>query len=53
VIPLGDGATSVIEAKEQDLVQQFIAHATVETLDKAVLHRFAGRDVVPFDAVLL
>src|SRR5690606_18332808 len=38
---------------EQALVQQFIAHATVETLDKAVLHRFARRDVVPFDAVLL
>lgn len=30
-----------------------VAEATVEALDEDVLHRLAGRDVVPFHARLL
>src|SRR5690606_32065089 len=33
--------------------QQLIAHAAVEGFDIAVLHRLSGRDVVPFDTVIL
>lgn len=35
------------------LVQALIAQPSVEALDKPVLHRLAGRDVMPFDAELL
>lgn len=41
---LGHGLCS-----EQRQVEQFIAHAAVEPLDIAALHRLAGRDIVPAD----
>ncbi len=47
--PLGDAGTCVVEAAEQRLVQEFVAHAAVESLADAVLHRLARRDVVPGD----
>jgi hypothetical protein len=34
-------------------VEALIAQAAVEAFDKAILHRFAGCDVVPFHTVLL
>ena len=34
-------------AGEQVLVQAFIPQSAVEALDKPVLHRLAGRDVIP------
>jgi hypothetical protein len=34
-------------------VEAFVAQAAVEALDEAILHRFARRDVVPFDGMLL
>jgi hypothetical protein len=39
----------VIKAEEQRFVQKLIAHAAVETFAEAVLHRLAGRDVMPLD----
>lgn len=48
-----DGAAGVIKAEEQALDQEFITHPAVEPLDEAVLHRIAGRDVVPLDAMIL
>ena len=51
--PLGDGAADVVEAKEQALIQQLVAHPAIEALDIPVLHRLARRDVVPFDAMIL
>lgn len=50
--PGGDQAASMIEAEKQALVQQFVAHAAVEGLDEAILHRLAGRDGVPFSLVI-
>jgi hypothetical protein len=37
---------------EQMLVEALITQSTVEALDKAVLHRLARCDVVPFDPIL-
>jgi len=35
------------QAEEQRLVEQLVAHAAVEALDIAVLHRSSRRDVMP------
>jgi hypothetical protein len=43
----------MLEAEEQALVQELVAHASVEALNVAILHRLARRDVVPFVAVIL
>src|SRR3546814_14874405 len=42
----------MIEVEEQRLVQKLITHPAIEALDIAVLHRLAGRDVMPLDADL-
>ena len=39
------------EVVEQGLVQELVPHPAVEAFDKAVLHPFTGRDVVPFHLV--
>lgn len=46
------GASGMIQAEEQTFIEQLVAHATVETLDIAVLHRLSRSDVVPFDLVI-
>ena len=51
--PFGDRRSGVIEAEEQGFVEELVAHAGVEALAKAVLHRLAGRDVVPFHPMFL
>ena len=50
--PGSDDLASLIEIEKQALVEKLVAHATVEGFDVAVLHRLAGRDVVPFDLML-
>jgi len=47
--PVADAGPRVIEAAEQRLVQKLVAHAAVEGLADAVLHRLARGDVVPGD----
>src|SRR6266702_3211884 len=47
-----DDLASLIEIEEQALVEKFVAHAAVEGFDVAILHRLAGRDVVPFHVML-
>jgi hypothetical protein len=42
----------VVKIEEQGLVEQFIAHATVEALE-GILDRLAWRDEVPVDAGVL
>src|SRR5207302_9239424 len=37
---------------KQRLVQKLVPKPAIEALDKGVLRRFAGRDVVPFDLCL-
>ena len=37
----------MVEAQEQGLVQQLVAHPTVKALDVTILHRFARGDIVP------
>ena len=49
--PGADDPPCVDHTEEQALVQQLVAHPTVEALAEAVLHRLAGGDVVPVDAV--
>ena len=41
------------QAPEQMLVQALVAQAPVQALDKTVLLRLAGRDVMPLDRTLL
>src|SRR6266568_255193 len=50
--PSSDDLASLIEIEEQALVEKFVAHAAVEGFDVAILHRLAGRDVVPFHVML-
>ncbi len=49
--PLNQHDPGVGDRAEQRLVKQFIPQAAVEALDKAILHRLAGCDVMPLDRV--
>lgn len=40
------------KAKERRFVQQFIEHLTIEAIGESVLHGFARRYLVPFQADL-
>ena len=53
VAPGVDQVTGMAQAHKQVLVQALIPKAAIEALHEAVLHRFAGRDVVPVDAGVL
>src|SRR4029077_7703930 len=44
VDPVRDLGPGMIEAEEQALVEKLVAHAPVETLAEAVLHRLSRRD---------
>jgi hypothetical protein len=48
-----DDLDGLLQGGEQGLIEAFVAQPAVERFDEAVLRRFAGCDVVPFDAVLL
>src|SRR5215475_10567751 len=48
-----DDPAGLGEIGEQVLVEAFVAQPAVERFDEAVLARLAGRDVVPFDAMVL
>src|SRR5690606_38353796 len=50
--PGGNHGPRMVQVAEHGLVEQLIAHPTVEAFDETVLHRLARRDVVPFDPVL-
>src|SRR5260221_14125238 len=52
VDPRGDNTPRLVDAKEQRLIQKLVPHLAIETLDIAVLHGFAGSDVVPVDLVV-
>src|SRR6202034_1179789 len=43
----------MIEAEEQALVEKVVAHAAVETLAEAILHRLSWRNEMPDDPVVL
>src|SRR6202012_2480597 len=51
--PFFDDLSRLVEIGEQVLVETLVAQTAVEAFDKAVLHRLAGRDVMPFDPELL
>lgn len=51
--PFFDDLARLFEVGEQVLVEALVAQAAVEALDEAILHRFARRNVVPFDTTLL
>src|SRR4051812_3969208 len=50
--PGRDELAGMIQSEEQALVQQLIAHAAVERLDIAVLHRLARGNGMPLDPML-
>jgi hypothetical protein len=43
----------MIEAEEQALVEKLVAHAPIETLAEAILHRLSWRNEMPDDPVVL
>src|SRR5437660_1562485 len=49
--PLGQDDPGVGDRAEQRLVKQLIPQAAVEALNKAILRRLAGCDVMPLDLV--
>ena len=51
--PFFDDRPCLAEVGEHVLVETLVSQAAVEAFDEAILHRFAGGDVVPFDGVLL
>lgn len=53
VSPQGQLAAGIGQAVEDLLIQAFVAQATIEGLDEAVLLRLARIDVMPFDAVFV
>ena len=53
VAPCRDQMAGMAQGREQVLVKAFIPKAAIEALDKAVLHRFPRRDVMPFDPTIL
>lgn len=53
VAPEGQQAAGIGQTVEDLLVEAFVAQASVERLDVAVLLRFTGIDVVPFDIILV
>jgi hypothetical protein len=53
VFPGRQHGTRLRERGEQRLVEEFVAEPGVEALDECILGRFAGRDVVPVDLLLL
>ena len=50
--PFFDDVARLVEVGEQVLVEALVKQAAVEA-NKAILHRFSGRDVVPFNVMLL
>jgi hypothetical protein len=48
-----DDLSRMPEALEQGLVVAFVPQPAVECLHEAILHGFAGCDVVPLDAPIL
>ena len=53
VAPGSHQIAGMAEAVEQVFVQQLVPHATVKAFDEAVLHGFAGCDVMPLDLAVL
>src|SRR5271169_1963712 len=53
VDPVRDLGPGMIEAEEQALVERLVAHAPVETLAEAVVHRLSWRNEMPDDPVVL
>ncbi len=45
--PGGESDAGMMQGREQGLVQQLIAQAAVEALDKGILGRLSGGDVMP------
>lgn len=50
--PNRDLRAGVVEVEEQRLIEKLVAHAAVEALGEAVLHRLARRDEVPVDTAV-
>lgn len=51
--PVFNDVPGMAIAAEQVLVETLVSQAPIEAFDKAILHRFAWGDVVPFDATVL
>ena len=50
VDPAREDRAGLADGEEQRLVEQLVAHATDEALDKPILRRLARRDVMPLNA---
>lgn len=51
--PFFDELAGLVEVGEQVLIQALVPKSAIEAFDKAIPHRFARRDIVPFDSLLV
>jgi hypothetical protein len=49
IAPGFDGCPSLGEAQEDMLVKALVAQTAIERFNECILHRLAGRDVVPVE----
>ena len=49
IAPRRHQIAGMVQVIEQVLIQVFVPHPAIEAFDKAVLHRFARRNVMPFN----
>jgi hypothetical protein len=52
VAPRCDQTAGMAQVVEQVFIQTFIPHSAVEAFDEAILHQFAGRDVMPINLAI-
>lgn len=54
VVPLGfNDIPGMPIAAEQMFIEAFVSESSIKAFDKAILHRLAWCDVVPFNAAVL
>ena len=51
--PGGQRCAGMVQGREQGFIQQLVAQAAVEALDKGILGRFSGGDVVPVKLAII
>lgn len=50
--PGGQRGAGMLQGREQGLVQQLAAQATIEALDEGILGRLSGSNIVPVDLTI-
>lgn len=51
--PGGERGAGMMQGREQGLVQEFVPQTAIEALDKGILGRLSGRDIVPVKLAII